>query len=217
MERYTHTTIRFTPSSNSCHCLGRNKTVASFKRNYPVSLSRDRHIFRSREHETRVPLSRCETTCPAINPDSTPSGCSVQELVRRAWTILSCDRTFDVMTLVFLPPLPIRCFLLTQRSRLCRSREREREKGKEKEKTETTFFIRFSTVLRRESWTRLVPFIDEGMDDKSEWKEFPRKAVTVTLFFILFSPWDPYPSPLISMIRHIFLFSLSMTQVQIYK
>lgn len=91
----------------ACHCLGLNKTVASFKWNYPVSLSKDRHIFRSREHETRVPWAlslslsmRCnETTCPsaprfAINPDSTPSGRGVQELIRRASTILSCDRAF---------------------------------------------------------------------------------------------------------------------------
>lgn len=124
-----------------CHCLRLNETVASFKWNYPVSLSKDRHIFRSREHETRVPralfLPRCVATKQrvhprprgfAINLDSTPSGCNVQELIRRASTILSCDRTFRETSRWWFPSDSLPSFRVTI------SVERKREKKKNKKR-----------------------------------------------------------------------------------
>lgn len=48
----------------------------------------------------------------------------------------------------FSPPLPIRCFLLTQRSRLCRSREREKKEKKRKKRRllSLSVFQRFCVV-----------------------------------------------------------------------
>lgn len=112
-----------------------NKTVASFKWNYPVSLSKDRHIFRSREHETRISLSlSCNVSIVPRDKSRFPhprDAASKNLLDARRRFYRATERSVRRLDEDFRPT---RCLLFSTVSR-----EREREK----EKTETVLFIVF--------------------------------------------------------------------------
>lgn len=112
-----------------------NKTVASFKWNYPVSLSKDRHIFRSREHETRISLSlSCNVSIVPRDKSRFPhprDAASKNLLDARRRFYRATERSVRRLDEDFRPT---RCLLFSTVSR-----ERERKK----EKTETVLFIVF--------------------------------------------------------------------------
>lgn len=95
-------------------------------------------------------------------------------------------------------------------SRLCQERERERKK-----KRRLFYLSFFSTVLRRESSTRFSTFPPRSAPTDGWQKRVERISKEGYDYFS--TPFFfPYPSPLISTIRHIFLLSLSRWLKSIY-